>query len=44
MQGVDTDVKEKGSKADATKLFGANTPTVSCTFDSELCIIMAQIK
>ncbi|KAM8729757.1 myoferlin-like [Acanthopagrus schlegelii] len=31
--GVDTDVKEKGSKADATKLFGANTPTVSCTFD-----------
>ncbi|XP_073345751.1 myoferlin isoform X3 [Pagrus major] len=31
--GVDTDMKEKGSKADATKLFGANTPTVSCTFD-----------
>uniref|UniRef100_A0A3B4WDS6 Myoferlin n=1 Tax=Seriola lalandi dorsalis TaxID=1841481 RepID=A0A3B4WDS6_SERLL len=25
--------KEKGSKADATKLFGANTPTVSCSFD-----------
>ncbi|XP_071782869.2 myoferlin-like isoform X2 [Centroberyx gerrardi] len=31
--GVDTDEKEKGSKADATKLFGANTPTVSCSFD-----------
>ncbi|KAG7226386.1 hypothetical protein INR49_013797 [Caranx melampygus] len=30
--GVDTDEKEKGSKADATKLFGANTPTVSCSF------------
>ncbi|KAM8837558.1 myoferlin-like [Spinachia spinachia] len=29
--GVDTE--EKGSKADATKLFGANTPTVSCSFD-----------
>ncbi|GAA6227910.1 myoferlin-like [Lates japonicus] len=29
--GVDTDEKE--SKADATKLFGANTPTVSCSFD-----------
>ncbi|KAM7371001.1 hypothetical protein PAMP_010507 [Pampus punctatissimus] len=29
--GVDTD--EKGSKADATKMFGANTPTVSCSFD-----------
>ncbi|KAI3365598.1 hypothetical protein L3Q82_010680 [Scortum barcoo] len=29
--GVDTD--EKGSKTDATKLFGANTPTVSCSFD-----------
>uniref|UniRef100_A0A8C4NYT4 C2 domain-containing protein n=1 Tax=Dicentrarchus labrax TaxID=13489 RepID=A0A8C4NYT4_DICLA len=25
--------KEKGSKVDATKLFGANTPTVSCSFD-----------
>ncbi|XP_031699126.1 myoferlin-like isoform X3 [Anarrhichthys ocellatus] len=31
--GIDTDEKEKGSKADATKLFGANTPTVSCSFD-----------
>uniref|UniRef100_A0A3B4THD9 Myoferlin n=1 Tax=Seriola dumerili TaxID=41447 RepID=A0A3B4THD9_SERDU len=31
--GVDTGEKEKGSKADATKLFGANTPTVSCSFD-----------
>ncbi|XP_037611172.1 myoferlin-like isoform X4 [Sebastes umbrosus] len=31
--GVDTEEKEKGSKADATKLFGANTPTVSCSFD-----------
>ncbi|XP_078135621.1 myoferlin-like isoform X2 [Sander vitreus] len=29
--GVDTE--EKGSKDDATKLFGANTPTVSCSFD-----------
>uniref|UniRef100_A0A665W7Z6 Myoferlin n=1 Tax=Echeneis naucrates TaxID=173247 RepID=A0A665W7Z6_ECHNA len=29
--GVDTE--EKGSKADVTKLFGANTPTVSCSFD-----------
>ncbi|XP_042253881.1 myoferlin-like isoform X1 [Thunnus maccoyii] len=29
--GVDTE--ERGSKADATKLFGANTPTVSCFFD-----------
>lgn len=36
LQGVDTDEKEKGSKADVTKLFGANTPTVSCSFDSEL--------
>uniref|UniRef100_A0A8C3AXA5 Myoferlin n=1 Tax=Cyclopterus lumpus TaxID=8103 RepID=A0A8C3AXA5_CYCLU len=32
LQGIDTDNKEKGSK-DATKLFGANTPTVSCSFD-----------
>uniref|UniRef100_A0AAQ5Z706 C2 domain-containing protein n=1 Tax=Amphiprion ocellaris TaxID=80972 RepID=A0AAQ5Z706_AMPOC len=24
---------EKGSKADTTKMFGANTPTVSCSFD-----------
>uniref|UniRef100_A0A8C4NYP4 C2 domain-containing protein n=1 Tax=Dicentrarchus labrax TaxID=13489 RepID=A0A8C4NYP4_DICLA len=31
--GVDTEEKEKGSKVDATKLFGANTPTVSCSFD-----------
>ncbi|XP_071319383.1 myoferlin-like isoform X2 [Trachinotus anak] len=31
--GVDTEEREKGSKADATKLFGANTPTVSCSFD-----------
>ncbi|XP_012731581.3 myoferlin isoform X3 [Fundulus heteroclitus] len=31
--GIDTDEKEKGSKGDATKLFGANTPTVSCSFD-----------
>ncbi|XP_037547290.1 myoferlin [Nematolebias whitei] len=31
--GVDTEEKEKGSKADATKMFGANTPTVSCSFD-----------
>ncbi|XP_061564455.1 myoferlin-like isoform X3 [Cololabis saira] len=31
--GVDTEEKEKSSKADATKLFGANTPTVSCSFD-----------
>ncbi|XP_062330307.1 myoferlin-like isoform X4 [Osmerus eperlanus] len=29
--GIDTD--EKGQKTDATKLFGANTPTVSCSFD-----------
>lgn len=35
LQGVDTDVKEKGSKDDATKMFGANTPTVSCFFDSK---------
>ncbi|KAK7919796.1 hypothetical protein WMY93_011080 [Mugilogobius chulae] len=31
--GIDTEEKEKGSKADSTKLFGANTPTVSCSFD-----------
>ncbi|KAM6898404.1 myoferlin-like [Lycodopsis pacificus] len=30
--GVDAD-EEKGSKADAAKPFGANTPTVSCSFD-----------
>ncbi|KAK0154254.1 Myoferlin [Merluccius polli] len=29
--GVNTDEKEKGS--DSTKAFGANTPTVSCSFD-----------
>lgn len=34
-QGVDTDQKEKDSKGDATKMFGANTPTVSCFFDSK---------
>uniref|UniRef100_A0A3P8S2L3 Myoferlin n=1 Tax=Amphiprion percula TaxID=161767 RepID=A0A3P8S2L3_AMPPE len=28
-----TEEKEKGSKADTTKMFGANTPTVSCSFD-----------
>lgn len=32
LQGIDTEEKEK---VDATKLFGANTPTVSCSFDSE---------
>ncbi|XP_034049225.1 myoferlin-like isoform X2 [Thalassophryne amazonica] len=31
--GVDTEEKEVGSKADANKLFGANTPTVFCSFD-----------
>ncbi|XP_030610233.1 myoferlin-like isoform X2 [Archocentrus centrarchus] len=31
--GIDTEEKEKGSKDEATKLFGANTPTVSCSFD-----------
>ncbi|XP_058476456.1 myoferlin-like [Solea solea] len=31
--GVDTEEKEKDSKTDASKLFGANTPTVSCSFD-----------
>ncbi|KAG7507175.1 myoferlin-like isoform X2 [Solea senegalensis] len=31
--GVDTEEKEKGSKTDVSKLFGANTPTVSCSFD-----------
>ncbi|XP_035468770.2 myoferlin-like isoform X3 [Scophthalmus maximus] len=31
--GVDTEEKEKGSKAGSSKLFGANTPTVSCAFD-----------
>ncbi|XP_020779848.2 myoferlin-like [Boleophthalmus pectinirostris] len=31
--GIDTEEREKGSKVDATKLFGANTPTVSCFFD-----------
>lgn len=33
-QGVDTEQKEKGSKGDVTKMFGANTPTVSCFFGS----------
>ncbi|XP_029953810.1 myoferlin-like isoform X5 [Salarias fasciatus] len=33
LQGVDTDDKEKSGKAAATKMFGANTPTVSCSFD-----------
>ncbi|XP_029977702.1 myoferlin-like isoform X4 [Sphaeramia orbicularis] len=32
--GIDTEEKEKGSKGDTTKLFGANTPTVSCSFDT----------
>lgn len=31
--GVDTEEGEKGSKGGATKMFGANTPTVSCSFD-----------
>ncbi|XP_077482691.1 myoferlin-like isoform X3 [Stigmatopora argus] len=31
--GVDTEEKEKSSKDDVTKMFGANTPTVSCSFD-----------
>uniref|UniRef100_A0A669BT50 Myoferlin n=1 Tax=Oreochromis niloticus TaxID=8128 RepID=A0A669BT50_ORENI len=31
--GIDTEEKEKDSKGDVTKLFGANTPTVSCSFD-----------
>ncbi|KAM9837553.1 myoferlin-like [Aulostomus maculatus] len=31
--GVDTEEKERGSKTDVTKVFGANTPTVSCSFD-----------
>uniref|UniRef100_A0AAX7TPC6 C2 domain-containing protein n=1 Tax=Astatotilapia calliptera TaxID=8154 RepID=A0AAX7TPC6_ASTCA len=31
--GIDTEENEKDSKGDATKLFGANTPTVSCSFD-----------
>uniref|UniRef100_H3D5P6 Myoferlin n=1 Tax=Tetraodon nigroviridis TaxID=99883 RepID=H3D5P6_TETNG len=30
--GIDTEQKEKGSKGDVTKMFGANTPTVSCFF------------
>uniref|UniRef100_A0A3Q2Z126 Myoferlin n=1 Tax=Hippocampus comes TaxID=109280 RepID=A0A3Q2Z126_HIPCM len=32
--GVDTEEKEKSSKGDVTKMFGANTPTVSCSLDS----------
>lgn len=35
IQGVDTELKEKGSKGDVTKMFGANTPTVSCSFGSK---------
>uniref|UniRef100_A0A8C8HWF3 C2 domain-containing protein n=1 Tax=Oncorhynchus tshawytscha TaxID=74940 RepID=A0A8C8HWF3_ONCTS len=31
--GVDTDEKRKDEKVDASKPFGANTPTVSCSFD-----------
>uniref|UniRef100_A0A4W5QPW6 Myoferlin n=1 Tax=Hucho hucho TaxID=62062 RepID=A0A4W5QPW6_9TELE len=31
--GVDTDEKRKDDKVDASKLFGANTPTVSCSFN-----------
>uniref|UniRef100_A0AAR2KUJ2 C2 domain-containing protein n=1 Tax=Pygocentrus nattereri TaxID=42514 RepID=A0AAR2KUJ2_PYGNA len=33
--GIDAEAKgdDKGSKSDATKLFGASTPNVSCTFD-----------
>ncbi|KAM4624027.1 myoferlin-like [Polymixia lowei] len=34
--GVDTEEKDKSSKTDATKLFGANTPTVSCSFEESL--------
>lgn len=34
-QGIDTEQKEKGSKGDVTKMFGANTPTVSCFFGSK---------
>lgn len=34
-QGVDTEQKEKDSKGDVTKMFGANTPTVSCFFGSK---------
>lgn len=34
-QGVDTEQKENGSKGDVTKVFGANTPTVSCFFGSK---------
>ncbi|XP_037133650.1 myoferlin-like isoform X2 [Syngnathus acus] len=31
--GVDTDEKEKSSEGDVTKMFGANTPTVSCSLE-----------
>nr|XP_057917197.1 myoferlin-like isoform X2 [Doryrhamphus excisus] len=31
--GVDTEEKERSSVGDVTKMFGANTPTVSCSFD-----------
>lgn len=40
LQGVDTEGKEKGSKGEATKMFGANTPTVSCFFDSKSCMYL----
>uniref|UniRef100_A0AAQ5XG21 C2 domain-containing protein n=1 Tax=Amphiprion ocellaris TaxID=80972 RepID=A0AAQ5XG21_AMPOC len=33
LEGALVQEKEKGSKADTTKMFGANTPTVSCSFD-----------
>lgn len=33
LQGVDTEQKEKG---DVTKMFGANTPTVTCSFGSKI--------
>lgn len=33
LQGVDQE--EKGSK-ESSKVFGANTPTVSCTFDRKI--------
>lgn len=30
---------EKGSKSDTTNLFGANTPSVSCTFERKYNVI-----
>lgn len=35
LQGIDMEGKadDKGSKAGATNYFGANTPSVSCTFE-----------